>query len=399
MIAVFNHKGGVGKTSNSINLAYTIARQHNVLLVEADQQCNIQQHFEKTIRESNEVDIISSDDGETEDEEDDVGQSFNPFDTRASTPATPPPTARDYPFLTTTPLHKPHPKHHQYTNTNVYTHHKTLYQALHDRYTFHDGLEKSLPHCILLPPPTPDKPLEPVKNVWLVPGTAEMMELEKLASKIGEEDKGVSQKRLAMFRSMIHDLMLKHDCTYTIIDLSPSSGFINRILITSCDYIIPPCFADRSSYGSSVSLLDRVLPDWYTWYRHLTRDGMRHKTVKRNLPYILPFIVTNYGVHCGRVVKKAATWLTALNNFRSSDPFVEKHRISANGLFALPICQSENTMLVDANLSSCALVDLKKTSSRNALTNLLLIRNRYSILAHFIYTVVNDPPKLSSRGQ
>ena len=217
------------------------------------------------------------------------------------------------------------------------------------------------------------------------------MELEKLASKIGEEDSGVSQKRLAMFRKMIHDLMDKHNCEYAVIDFSPSSGFINRIMVTSCDYILPPCFADRSSYGSSVSLLNHVLPSWYSWYRRLTRsNGMKQKTVKKTLPFILPFVVTNYGIRSGRVVKKAAGWLMALNTFSSNDPFIERHRISASGQLALPMCQSEHTMLTDANKEGCALVDLKKTSSKNMDKSLSQIRGRYSNLAQLIYTLTEE---------
>jgi cellulose biosynthesis protein BcsQ len=411
MIAIYNHKGGVAKTTVAINLAYTLGRRHNVLLIEADQQCNIQQHFEKAINleamktSNDESDGLSDGDDETltdlssDDDDDESGENDDSKDKTGEEEEheSPPPvhiTRRNYPFSNDPPLHRPHPKYIDHVDgLGVKLDRKTLYQALYDRYTFHDGIENSIPHCILLPPPKPDVEGEPTKQVWLVPGTAEMMELEKLASKIGEEDSGVSQKRLAMFRSMIHDVMKKHDCPYAVIDFSPSAGFINRIMVTSCDYIIPPCFADRPSYGSSVSLLNHVLPAWFVWYKNLVKsDGTRQKTVKKTLPYILPFVVTNYGIRSNRVLKKAATWIVALDSFQSSDEFTEGRRILANGKRALPICQAENTMLVDANACACALVDLKKTCSKKMDSNLKEIRGRYSNLAYFIHNIACSPP-------
>src|SRR5258706_8146215 len=41
-IAMFNHKGGVSKTTTTFNLGWMLAsRGHRVLLVDADPQCNL----------------------------------------------------------------------------------------------------------------------------------------------------------------------------------------------------------------------------------------------------------------------------------------------------------------------------------------------------------------------
>jgi len=40
-LVVFNHKGGVSKTTSAYNIGWKIAEQHRVLLVDADPQCNL----------------------------------------------------------------------------------------------------------------------------------------------------------------------------------------------------------------------------------------------------------------------------------------------------------------------------------------------------------------------
>jgi chromosome partitioning protein len=40
-VVVFNHKGGVSKTTSAYNIGWMMARSHRVLLVDADPQCNL----------------------------------------------------------------------------------------------------------------------------------------------------------------------------------------------------------------------------------------------------------------------------------------------------------------------------------------------------------------------
>jgi len=42
LISLFNHKGGVSKTTTAFNLGWTLAEKgHKTLLVDADPQCNL----------------------------------------------------------------------------------------------------------------------------------------------------------------------------------------------------------------------------------------------------------------------------------------------------------------------------------------------------------------------
>ena len=40
-LVIFNHKGGVSKTTSAYNIGWMISKKHNVLLVDADPQCNL----------------------------------------------------------------------------------------------------------------------------------------------------------------------------------------------------------------------------------------------------------------------------------------------------------------------------------------------------------------------
>jgi len=65
-LALFNHKGGVGKTTLSVNIAYALADLgHSVLLVDADPQCNLSSYLltEDVIDE--ELDASASPSGNT----------------------------------------------------------------------------------------------------------------------------------------------------------------------------------------------------------------------------------------------------------------------------------------------------------------------------------------------
>ena len=65
-ISVFNHKGGVGKTTLTVNLARAIAEAgHQVLLVDSDPQCNLTSYLVEESVVDELLDASDGDDGET----------------------------------------------------------------------------------------------------------------------------------------------------------------------------------------------------------------------------------------------------------------------------------------------------------------------------------------------
>ena len=66
-IAIFNHKGGVSKTTTSFNLGWSISKLgKRVLLVDADSQCNLtmyslgKEKFEEYYKENNKNNIYTA---------------------------------------------------------------------------------------------------------------------------------------------------------------------------------------------------------------------------------------------------------------------------------------------------------------------------------------------------
>lgn len=89
---------------------------------------------------------------------------------------------------------------------------------------------------------------------------------------------------------------------FVLIDLGPSSGYLNRVFVMSSDYILPMALADRMSLCSTDGLLYTVLPIWMEWFADIKaldarRDADEDAFTRSfkfgdRAPRILPIIVT-----------------------------------------------------------------------------------------------------------
>ncbi len=369
LIGVFNHKGGVGKTTVSINLAYSLASTSNVLLIEADQQCNVRQFFEKSF-------TANVDENEDEDDDDEMTAASALQSLHSSDYFRPPSKSYNFPYTIRHSSHK-NAQPAEVSNVDMGDN-NTLYEALF-KYIGFINRKTALPSHIELP-----KPKNGTNRVWLVPGTPDIMEIEKTLVDSKDDKSDMGNFRIAAFRMMIINLMDKLNCPVAIIDFGPHSGYLNRVLVTSCDLILPPCFPDRLSFGSSHSLLDHVLPSWFRWYDEKIKDQTT-EIMKPKLPYVLPFVVTNYKLRFGSLLKAASTWAESLATYTSKDALVESHRIKINGDRSLiTLCPQEEAMMEQAYKKGCALVEMDKVDNSSMVATFENIKLQYQELAHFI---------------
>lgn len=112
------------------------------------------------------------------------------------------------------------------------------------------------------------------------------------------------------FRNVVLSSAWAVDADYVVVDLGPSSSLLNQLIIMSCDYILPPVFADYFSLSSIHALLTSLLIGVKAKHQSLLatqaqaeanlQNNARKKekahgySVQNELPKLLPFIVTNY---------------------------------------------------------------------------------------------------------
>lgn len=117
-----------------------------------------------------------------------------------------------------------------------------------------------------------------------------------------------------------------------LVDFGPSSGVLNQVFVMSCDYILPPCFADYYSICSADGFLRTLLPSWIKWQREVLAkqvDRLAMQEDPANLdfafrqhpPRILPFLVTAYKMfYAGKAVAAPSSqWILDLKALAESD--------------------------------------------------------------------------------
>ena len=73
-----------------------------------------------------------------------------------------------------------------------------------------------------------------------------------------------------------------------------------QVCVMSCDYILPPVFADYFSLSSVHGLLHVVLKDWLQWHRLVMSkqttlcSPLQPYLFKQATPRLLPFLVSKF---------------------------------------------------------------------------------------------------------
>jgi len=305
MICVYNFKGGVGKSTAAINLAATFSLQgKTTLLVDADPQGNTTGFFthyaaddEVPKKVPGAVPTIDGDEDEDEDGDGEIKEGAQPqqsgaepsvlMDNLPDRPNKPPPT----------------PLKAQASRKNTKT------QLLED--AWEDAFEKPFPLSPLTMEPVPGDRWMDCGKLYVAGCTPFLARLE-LSIEINNFSQGSSPTggaKLGAFRRLLLLTAEKYKIDYIIVDVGPSVGLLNTIVVNSCDYILPPVCPDTFSFQTVVGLVERVIPEIFferrdTWVHNYSQRAWLGKTLEvdgrddymfhTNRPKLLPFLMSNY---------------------------------------------------------------------------------------------------------
>lgn len=183
-------------------------------------------------------------------------------------------------------------------------------------------------------------PVKPTKtknqNLFLIAGNTKMSELDiqltlGLAS---NKFQPYTQQFVGAVNAIIRKTAELHDLDVMLLDLSPSSGGMNRIVFMGGDYFIIPTSPDFFCY-QAIQSLSEMIPDWY----EQTKD-FRNKKVTNYLPEVPPkflgVVSQKYNKYAKKMAKSYQQWSDKIA-VASQDMATALLRIKPN-----PLCISKD---------------------------------------------------------
>lgn len=251
IISMFNHKGGVSKTTTTFNLAWKLASQgKRVIMVDADPQCNL-------TGVALGLNPVWTDEDESSYSDDDFQQ---PSDAQGN----------DEESLA---YAKSQEKAADFWQENFS---RTLFGALKPAFDSEPKLLEPV-DCVQI---------DGVDGLYLLPGHLRLGEYE-VSLGIAQELAG-SISSLRNLPGAIHYLLTltaqQLDADYVIIDMSPSLGALNQNLVSISDLLIVPTSPDFFSIMALQSL-STVLPRWSRWAKAASENEVLKEA---SYPYPAP---------------------------------------------------------------------------------------------------------------
>lgn len=273
ILTLYNHKGGVSKTTTTFNLAHALADAgHRVLVVDADPQCNITELLLASMIDA--LDEASTD------------QNI------------------DIPLPGT-----------------------SLLEALKPRIegeTSEVDLEAV-------------ESVEVTTNISLIRGDVDLSSIEdaiaeahiqRFANKIHE------RRTYVAFYDFISRYSEKFSFDYVLVDVGPSSGAITRTAFLSCDAFIVPTVPDRFNI-QAVGTLATILDRWMTEHEQVREDFLALKlNMPLGKPKFIGAIIQSYTLYKGKEKRSFAYWMdripTQIND--RLIPVLKRHSTSTRDL-------------------------------------------------------------------
>ena len=256
-VAVFNHKGGVGKTTLNVNIAAALGSLgKRVLLVDSDPQCNLTSYL---IEESVVDDLLDKSDS-------DQGQT-------------------------------------------IWSAVKPVVEGMGDLH--------------------PIPPIEPLPNVFVLPGDIRLSEFEQeLVSRWTEciQRKPKGFRGTTALSSLVDRVVSAYDIDFVFYDAGPNIGPLNRVLLLDCDYFIVPIACDLFSIRA-LKTLGHTLVTWINEWDTIEELAPTNVQLLPGSPKFLGYIPQRFRVYGGDVAAVYARYLPRIVKGISNDVVTVLRRI------------------------------------------------------------------------
>lgn len=264
--AVYNHKGGVGKTTTVATLGWEIASRGNrTLLIDWDQQCNLTGFL---VDPGSELFPVAQ-----QAHQDPLEAFFETFP-KANIRAHLAPFLADTEELIEMGL--------------TQTDRPTDVFPVHQRRQFWPAASVNIYDTKTTAPPS---------TLFLLAGDINFYDyMDKIKRACDAPDSIRDGRTLpGCFASLFDRLATTHNLDHIILDLSPSGGVLNKLLLMSSDFFIVPCSPDYFSF-MAIQSIPKMLTDWDAWKMDhpafslpLRKPIFLGYTIQvGTLPYILP---------------------------------------------------------------------------------------------------------------
>ncbi len=248
-LALYNHKGGVGKTTLTVNIATALADAgKRVLLVDADPQCNLTSYL---VNQDVVDDWLDNSDSES--------------------------------------------------GVTIWSAIKPVVEST--------GEVRAV------------KPIERLKNIFLLPGDIRLSEFEQDLQQIWTE---CLQRKMRGFRGasaiseVVNLIATKTKVDYVFYDIGPNIGFLNRVVLLDCDYFIVPAACDLFS-TRALSTLGHSLSSWINEWQVITQLAPDGTTLLPGKPKFLGYILQKFRMYGGTISGSFAPYVAKLEKAANSE--------------------------------------------------------------------------------
>jgi len=152
-------------------------------------------------------------------------------------------------------------------------------------------------------------------NLYLLAGDPELLlDYEAQSSLAGDPEIFPALSHLpGSVRELFVITAQKYKADYILIDLNPSTGPINKIIVMSSDYMLVPCSPDYYSYMSICSLT-KILPTWHQWRINILNSNPKAMyKLPNESPRFLGYTQQIYSVYNKKPTKVYQRWMDKID--------------------------------------------------------------------------------------